>query len=270
MIEESDISDPLMIPCFINGEELDFMLDTGASVTTLTRSVASALGIKGTGRLVEIDTFIAGNQKTEKIEFDISVNGAPIQHIKGEMPVNPRLEMRLISWSDLTTHWDVNITRNGISLAKASAGANPRTRTDKNDFAFPITIDSVVNGKPVTWMLDTGADTPVMSEKTVHDLGLEIQSTDLFGEKFKYVEFDVSIKNAPFQHMKARIVSGNTFNAITWRALTEHWDLTLSNRFGIMFRPAGSKWSTLLILASAVVLLLNETELKRFISHLKW
>jgi predicted aspartyl protease len=182
------------VPVMINGKgPFTFVLDTGASVTTISRSLADQLGIQTYDGEKRRALGVGGNEvsvKTAKLEtFEIgslAIQDEEVAVIDFESVYGSEGGCGYgVIGHTILKHYRVRVHYGSLQLTMEKGNGNPRVDTlewipfkylaDSHLIGVPVYI----NGKgPIDHILDTGSSGNVMTSSVASELGVSDQLPD--------------------------------------------------------------------------------------------
>ncbi|MDY7023099.1 MAG: retropepsin-like aspartic protease, partial [Cyanobacteriota bacterium] len=252
------------VPVEINGQPQRFLLDTGASNSILSETIVQQLGLEGATLPGDILAYFVVGDDCSDIKATlhslptISVEDATVEGMNGMGLPKTAIpgDLSGVLGMDFLKGFDVIIDPKDSTLELL-----PRS-TVVND-GIPLqgkmgimTAEVMVNGKgPYTFLLDTGADVMVLSERLANNLSIDLdqaENTDVQGFCGKEIGKKVELSSIKMQSFESKnldsvILSNELLDLLGVDGIVgqnylnqyqQHWRFGEPNRLG--FPEAGS------------------------------
>jgi hypothetical protein len=224
VVPVGSVSTHLLIPCLINGYEVDFHLDTGSNITGINNDDADKRHVRASAETSDV-----GDARLHRANFTMSVNGAPIQRVHGLIWHSTNV----LNWTDAAVNWDILITSDGMTMRRHPTHSVEGVA--RPDGSSPnIIVNCMVNGHAVPFLLDTGAYATNINVNTANELGLRMEKEPLEGlfpgEDLTGLSdratIKLSIKGGPIQRTDVKV--DYRPNLLSWRDVTEYWNIQIN------------------------------------------
>lgn len=159
----------------IDGKPVPLIVDTGASVTSITRKTAAAAGVRVAGETQINGTLYAATGRIDQLAFvGLAIPDLPVAVI--DLPIATRITKNYagILGLDVLARFDIVLDLRHRSLTVLRAGT-AKTQVSDAVVKLPIRysrdglviVDVMFGGRRVPAVLDTGATSSVMSPHTL-------------------------------------------------------------------------------------------------------